>query len=657
MTEVRAPRSGRSLSSSKVTVATSQKRQAKNAPFKFLRKDEGRLSYSCALDSPTSAGGPTSQGNSTSNRELLVMDRRRSRSLREAIANDMRKGKVNDPFGSMVVAVPKRALPLTSALPSEDHPSPDRAPLQESWPSPSPQPPQHQSGAVPVAAMEPTQRETNGGQMVIERPSDLCESDEGDTVVERHLQRPQQQQLQQSRPHHTRQEGQPVLHQAQSVQQPVGHRIETVRSHSSMGYTAEGTPRDLSPAVSQQRRWRNGDRESIAPLRPQSRRYNDMCDLEDDYSRSNRNYFRAPMPEYRQSREEVEIVGQLEDELHAAKEERSRYYQLRMQLERERQRFEEYRSGVEQDIEDERAELDAVRASEKRQAKKDVKVVEERYKSTLELLKTERESNAKLTQENEVLRQHLEVMTARLRESQKLQKVETNRLRREIESLTRRNEELLELARDQQLAALESGAMLVTPPLTHAIPNTRYQVMSSNSGIQRSSVESYEAHSFAVQPGRSNAQHQRHYKDLTESDQGLVGNKAEGRRVVAGGSERGGEVDGKRFEEEEEDCEGRRSAGAEAEERERKRVELEERRRVDAEEKERKRIEAEERERKRVELEERRRVDAEEKERKRIEAEERERKRVELEERRRVDAEEGGGKAGKRAGIGTAQAC
>ena len=79
---------------------------AKKGPFKFLRKDEGHLASTVQLDQSGHSGDYQQQKAAGND----------SRSLREAIAEDMRRGRtMADPFAEAVVAVPKRAPPPSVA--------------------------------------------------------------------------------------------------------------------------------------------------------------------------------------------------------------------------------------------------------------------------------------------------------------------------------------------------------------------------------------------------------------------------------------------------------------------------------------------------------------------------------------------------------------
>ncbi|RNF20874.1 centromere protein J [Trypanosoma cruzi] len=562
MSDIPIPRPVRSHSSSRsVTVSASRKSKPKNAPFKFLRKDEGRLSYTCQPDSPMSANN---QNHCAAHRDSPSSERRGSRSLREAIANDMRRGKNHDPFAEVVIAVPKRTPPPNPAA-REDAQDFLELSLRERGLSQPQQQPQRQQ-------QEQVERKTE---------RDIDEDLDSNEVF-----------LATARPRQ-RSRGSDDPDRSTEV---VGQRLNTNQSHSTPRREEEYEDIKWQRPVQRQYRGEDKVQDNGGTRNFPLRRYLDPMGQEDDYPRSARNYFLRPQLQgYRPTREEDNLVEQLEEELHAVQEERGRYHQLKMQLDRDRKRFEEYRNGIEREIEEERADLNAARASENWQAKKDVKVVEERYRSTLELLKNERESNKKLSQENELLRQQLEGMTTHMRETQKLQKAETSRLRREIESLTRRNEELLEMTREQQIAALENSSKINSPaPALQITPNAWRPNVVSSVSTQRSCEEVLDFPEFRSTVG-SSMQQQQSNDILWEAKQ---------RRMAA--------------------------------EKERKRLE--------AEEKERRRIEAEEKERRRIEAEkERKRLEAEEKERRRIEAEEKEQRK----EQQHARGEEGvtGGKS------------
>ncbi|PWU90963.1 Spindle assembly abnormal 4 [Trypanosoma cruzi] len=570
MSDIPIPRPVRSHSSSRsVTVSASRKSKPKNAPFKFLRKDEGRLSYTCQPDSPMSANN---QNHCAAHRDSPSSERRGSRSLREAIANDMRRGKNHDPFAEVVIAVPKRTPPPNPAAREDAQDFLELSLRERGLSQPQQQPQRQQQEQV---------------EKKIER--DIDEDLDSNEVF-----------LATARPRQ-RSRGSDDPDRSTEV---VGQRLNTNQSHSTPRREEEYEDIKWQRPVQRQYRGEDKVQDNGGTRNFPLRRYLDPMGQEDDYPRSARNYFLRPQLQgYRPTREEDNLVEQLEEELHAVQEERGRYHQLKMQLDRDRKRFEEYRNGIEREIEEERADLNAARASENWQAKKDVKVVEERYRSTLELLKNERESNKKLSQENELLRQQLEGMTTHMRETQKLQKAETSRLRREIESLTRRNEELLEMTREQQIAALENSSKINSPaPALQITPNAWRPNVVSSVSTQRSCEEVLDFPEFRSTVG-SSMQQQQSNDILWEAKQ---------RRMAA-------EKERKRLE---------------AEEKERRRLEAEEkeRRRLEAE-KERRRLEAEEKERRRLEAEkERKRLEAEEKERRRLEAE-KERKRLEAEEK------------------------
>ncbi|CCW61807.1 unnamed protein product [Phytomonas sp. EM1] len=205
--------------------------------------------------------------------------------------------------------------------------------------------------------------------------------------------------------------------------------------------------------------------------------------LDPSYVDYDHNYFRGSPPQLREyslslinrSHEEESLVFQLEQEIRAVQEERARYTYAKSQLDRERQRFETYKLDAQQQLDDERANLAALRAQDQREARKEVNSIDERYKSVTTLLSMERETNKRLHQENESLHAQLEELTSAMRESQAAHRAEVLRMRRDIDSLTRRNSELLAMAKEEQINNLvmptpktrpTTVVSKPTPPLT-----------------------------------------------------------------------------------------------------------------------------------------------------------------------------------------------
>lgn len=371
---------------SRVSVTACKKPKPKNV-FKFLRRDEGRLSYSqAAAEEPTRSAESLS---SVPNRE-----RRDSKALREAIAFDMRNVKSHDPLGEVVVAIPKKAPPPNQSA-TDDHRGPSK------------RHPRVQSKARPewVDPEVPTRPAEQEVEKAVAAPSRRDPS---------------------SKPHDV----------DRSVEYDLPYR----------GLSVNGDY-DMSPM----RRTTSG-----------LRRYTDTADHEN----YDRNFFRCPpQRDYGptpRSRDEDDLMLRLEQEVRAAQEERSRYMYAKQLLDRDKQRFETYKFDVQQQMDDNRADLEARRSKEQRENQQSVKSIEERYKNVSQLLATERETNRRLVQENETLRTQLDDLTATLRESQRTNKSEVARLRRDIESLQRRNTDLLEMAKENQRQQL-CGTAAATP--------------------------------------------------------------------------------------------------------------------------------------------------------------------------------------------------
>ncbi|CAC9467093.1 conserved hypothetical protein [Leishmania infantum JPCM5] len=443
---------------SRVSVLAGQKPKPKES-FKFLRRDEGRLSYSAATAESPSKNAANGADGANINRE-----RRDSKALREAIAYDMRNAKSHDPLGEVVVAVPRKAPPPTRAV-SAPPPNTNASSGTEK-PAAGATPQRRQ----PARAANPKKPEWVNPDIP---PSPL-------------LQAP------------TRSE----------VEHPADNYFETSYSDSYSGGAAAPSS-GIGRSVSRGSDTNGADLGRYGGLTPRSAamgapRYASLKYEESSAAPSSgqdRNYFRRPpytrdpalgsdahSPAGSRSREEDELIASLEQEIKAAQKERSHYADARQQLDREKQRFESYRYGARQQMEDERADAGDRRSREQRDAQKDLRATEERFKNVSALLVAERETNRRLSQENDSLRTQLEDLTSTMREAHSIHKAEVARMRRDIDSLTRRNAELLAMAKEQQLQCLEGAS---ASPATRQSSSSPLSV-SLDPSAQRASSASYE---------------------------------------------------------------------------------------------------------------------------------------------------------------------
>ncbi|KAG5484426.1 hypothetical protein LSCM4_07993 [Leishmania orientalis] len=413
---------------SRVSVFAGQKPKPKES-FKFLRRDEGRLSYSVATaESPLKAAANGNDG------AHINRERRDSKALREAIAYDMRNAKSHDPLGEVVVAVPRKAPPPTRAV------------------SAPPANPSTSSETEKPTAMTPSQRRPPVRAVSAKKPEwvhpDVSPS-------------PQPQARQRSEP-----------------EQPADRYSDTSFSDFHRGGAAP--PLSGGARASSRGSDANGaDLGRYGGLTPRSAAVGAPRYAASEYeewsaapsSGPDRNYFRrphcardpvlapdVPAPAGGRNREEDELIASLEQEIKAAQKERDHYVHARQQLDQEKQRFEAYRYSAQQQMEDERAGAGDRRSREQRDALRDLRAAEERCRSVSALLVAERETNRRLTQENDSLRTQLEDLTSTMREAQSIHKAEVVRMRRDIDSLTRRNGELLAMAKEQQLHSLEGAS-------------------------------------------------------------------------------------------------------------------------------------------------------------------------------------------------------
>ncbi|TPP50027.1 T-complex protein 10 C-terminus family protein [Leishmania donovani] len=443
---------------SRVSVLAGQKPKPKES-FKFLRRDEGRLSYSAATAESPSKNAANGADGANINRE-----RRDSKALREAIAYDMRNAKSHDPLGEVVVAVPRKAPPPTRAV-SAPPPNTNASSGTEK-PAAGATPQRRQ----PARAANPKKPEWVNPDIP---PSPL-------------LQAP------------TRSE----------VEHPADNYFETSYSDPYSGGAAAPSS-GIGRSVSRGSDTNGADLGRYGGLTPRSAamgapRYASLKYEESSAAPSSgqdRNYFRRPpytrdpalgsdahSPAGSRSREEDELIASLEQEIKAAQKERSHYADARQQLDREKQRFDSYRYGARQQMEDERADAGDRRSREQRDAQKDLRATEERFKNVSALLVAERETNRRLSQENDSLRTQLEDLTSTMREAHSIHKAEVARMRRDIDSLTRRNAELLAMAKEQQLQCLEGAS---ASPATRQSSSSPLSV-SLDPSAQRASSASYE---------------------------------------------------------------------------------------------------------------------------------------------------------------------
>ncbi|GET87010.1 hypothetical protein, conserved [Leishmania tarentolae] len=440
---------------SRVSVLAGQKPKPKES-FKFLRRDEGRLSYSA-----TTVESPSKSANNGANGANINRERRDSKALREAIAYDMRNAKSHDPLGEVVVAVPRKAPPPTRAV---------------SAPPPNVNVP---SGVEKQAVVVPPQRRQPARASTPKKPEwvnpDIPPSPLLQAPARSEAEHPAESYFEAS--HSDCYSGGPVAPPS-GMSRAVNRSSDT--NGADLGRYGGLTPRSASIGAPRYASF-NHEEWSVAPS-----------------SGQDRNYFRRPPYTHEpalgsgvhstagsRSREEDELIESLEQEIKAAQKERNHYAEARQQLDREKQRFEAYLHGARQQIEDERADAGGHRSREQRDAQKDLRATEERLKNVSALLVAERDTNRRLMQENDSLRTQLEDLTSTMREAQSLHKAEVARMRRDIDSLTRRNAELLAMAKEQQLQSLEGAS---ASPARHRGTTSPQSVCLDSSALRTSSA-------------------------------------------------------------------------------------------------------------------------------------------------------------------------
>lgn len=461
----------------RVSVTVSQKPKPEKT-FKFLRRDEGRLSYSYAPGSTPNAGTTPSTPRHASPNSESASEKRKA--LKDAIANDMHQRKGHDPFSDVLIAVPKKAPPpnLVTATNSNNTnmgeggrsnasgdvaapagaatgkarvPPPPRQPVKRrEWvdvevpPPPPPAPPAQASTPRDGAAAAAGAEEGAQGRRQASQHGSAYQSyaDQPDRAASAE-----------------RQAG--GGYRSHHLDDDYYRRPAYADPNREMGAApppSRGHYEDDAVAVERYGTAGPGASSSAAIRRPASapRRF------DDDYAgggyggyfhRTTRPHSVGPS-----SLAEEQVVQQLERELEAARYEREHFLDAKRQLEEERKRFDAYRAAAQGDLDYAKSRLEADRKEMQRDAQKDSRSLEERHRATTTLLEQERENNKRLTQENDLLTAQLNELTSAMRESQRVQKAEIARLRRDVESLTHRNRELLAMARQSQIEALEAAS-------------------------------------------------------------------------------------------------------------------------------------------------------------------------------------------------------
>ena len=170
------------------------------------------------------------------------------------------------------------------------------------------------------------------------------------------------------------------------------------------------------------------------------------------------NYFRRerqPAPVEEDESENI-LISQLQKEVDDCKKERQRYRQLSAELVRDRQRLEQMKDEVEEQLQLDRDEFEAYCLEEKKQIRKDRRQLEEQKRTLLVAGDGEKEELKALRKENDRLHSSIEKLTSEAKDRQKALRMENESLQHQIQDLTAKNAELREALRREQLKRLEA---------------------------------------------------------------------------------------------------------------------------------------------------------------------------------------------------------
>jgi hypothetical protein len=445
------------------------KPKAKKGPFPFLQRNQGHLACDVAATSPR-------QDEQEAMEPGRAVD---SRSLREAIAQDMRKARHHDPFETAAVAVPKRAPPPNRVDQQQQQDGAGGAKTKKEQPVRD----DPRSAATRKQEDAPRRRPEWDGSAASGGQAELDDSAEQQRLQSGKREQPP------SRPQRTKREPTSILDD-EYVDPPDEHdsdsreREQLSKPPSRGGRGGVGDDQAKAPAGAGGRHddWRrHGDEEAQDPrgdrgyrtaqherrtppqhqYHPPSSGRRRLDELEDSdeldappaQSNLRTNFFGKGRDRRHRgdpSMAETELVEQLEEELQQARAERQELAALKSKLERDRQRFNDAKAKEEQRLQHDREDLEAHAEEERRASRREAKALEERNKQLSKDLHSEKDNSRRIQAENDALRDQLERVAAQLREAQRQHKVEVERLRSDLASLTNRNAELLDMAREHQ---------------------------------------------------------------------------------------------------------------------------------------------------------------------------------------------------------------
>lgn len=487
----------------RVSVTVSQKPKPVNT-FKYLRRDEGRLSYTYNPAEVTAT--PRHASSSTEQTQGA------RQSLRSAIATDMKRKKPGDPFGEVVVALPRKAPPPNASAEGVKEVVGGSMPFTNTLDDvgvgrDSTKMRGGKSSALSTSFLKRKEEWVDinanaAGQVMPSAPktnlssSTICknggEEEKGGSTL-----------------------GSTSNENIEAVTHPPGSaahervQLPSQNSYERLGGTdpapplsfgfaggppaVGGSPYSTSMAEESMMYGGGGlgfpfgrNRSSSVPRR-----------LEEEYGYGN--YFhRSARPHSVGSGSrnfhtsgsgsgEEKIMFQLQRELEAARYERQHFLEAKRDLEDESQRFEKFRISAQAELDAAQAQLVVEKSEARREALKDLRAAEERQRTTSTMLEQERENNRRLVRENDLLQGQLSDLTTTMSESQRAQKTEISRLRRDIASLTHRNKELLAMARQQQVDALEGSST----SSEQSVPITASRNSSSGLDIKRNHEQSF----------------------------------------------------------------------------------------------------------------------------------------------------------------------
>ena len=162
-----------------------------------------------------------------------------------------------------------------------------------------------------------------------------------------------------------------------------------------------------------------------------------------------------------ESDRERALLEELDREVEELREEKAKYRQLVLDLQRDRQRQMQERDTGEEDLQKERDEFERFVAEERKLLRKERRELDDVRRQATSAAQAEKETVRRLQHELSVMKDGIERLQGDSRDRERQAKAEADRLRRELADANARNADLVATLKRQQSAELVHGAATI----------------------------------------------------------------------------------------------------------------------------------------------------------------------------------------------------